>query len=569
MRAVVLSLIFLLPASGQFTGLATTDDGSRLWFASVLRLRGTDELPSSKIFRFSGSSFQLFAQSQGVSSVPPPAGNSPAAPGLAFPSVSGDGNIVSYAGEGHTTVLFSDGRPAIIVPDLGQLSRNGRFALSLSKGGFFSDTGVFRVDLVTGAITSLPFAVFIADAQAITSDGRVVFDSDLQGTVMLWSESAPPLVFSGLISLDSSPPIVSDDGVWIFAQDTAGLVSINVATGVRTMLVPAAEPQGAVALPAGFSSSRDGSVVLALAPSIADPPQAVIVHPDGTGLRRLTSEKQGISTAVISGDGKVAYAVTRDGELLQIDVATGDTRRLARQSVVTLVQGAPVPGSLNTVQGAGLGVVRRTGTAVQRGRGLRPRTESPDGRLTLNGTPVPVLSVTPFEVSYQIPWNTPPGNALLEVQADRIFEQTTPLAIQSVKPTAFGGVIRQDFGGSVDPSNPARPGDIVHFYLTGLGAVTPPVADGQPSPASPLSTLISPVVVFYGAAPDAQAVEVLYQGLAPGLVGIYQLTVRVPSQVLRNPFLPNGGPVSVSLTIKDGTGAETNLPPIWAVPNAG
>ena len=61
--------------------------------------------------------------------------------------------------------------------------------------------------------------------------------------------------------------------------------------------------------------------------------------------------------------------------------------------------------------------------------------------------------------------------------------------------------------------------------MTGQGPVTPPVGDGEPAPASPLSIINAPVQVTIGGEPG----QVPYQGLAPGFAGLAQLNVIVPS----------------------------------------
>ena len=173
---------------------------------------------------------------------------------------------------------------------------------------------------------------------------------------------------------------------------------------------------------------------------------------------------------------------------------------------------------------------------------------------------------------YQIPWETPLGNVALQVvRGETPFEQTTQLPIQDAMPAdALGAPIHQDFSALVDPFHPAQPGEIVSFYLTGLGAVSPPVVDGTPGPTSPLALLANPVAVLQagGASqPPGEVLDVLYQGLAPGFVGIYQMNARLPAHVIRNPLLPNGGPVSVSLAIHYSGGRSVTLSPVWMTPN--
>jgi uncharacterized protein (TIGR03437 family) len=134
-----------------------------------------------------------------------------------------------------------------------------------------------------------------------------------------------------------------------------------------------------------------------------------------------------------------------------------------------------------------------------------------------------------------------------------------PLQIQASQPVAaFNFAISLDFSQVNSPTYPAKPGDIVNFYLTGLGAVAPTVADGALSPSNPLPRLVNPVTVSSGSTP----LTVFYAGLAPGQIGIYQLTVQTPLEVVGNPLFPNRGPVYVFMTLNSYA-----LPAVWMIPN--
>ena len=68
----------------------------------------------------------------------------------------------------------------------------------------------------------------------------------------------------------------------------------------------------------------------------------------------------------------------------------------------------------------------------------------------------------------------------------------------------------------------AQPGDVLVIYASALGPVSQPTATDQPAPTAS-STLALAQVKIGGVTAVVQ-----YSGLAPGLVGCYQLNVVVP-----------------------------------------
>jgi uncharacterized protein (TIGR03437 family) len=76
----------------------------------------------------------------------------------------------------------------------------------------------------------------------------------------------------------------------------------------------------------------------------------------------------------------------------------------------------------------------------------------------------------------------------------------------------------------VTASSPARAGEVIVIYATGLGPVSPQVPVGTAAPLLPSSvTVFTPKVLIGGV--DAR---VVFSGLAPGMAGVYQLNVWVP-----------------------------------------
>jgi minor extracellular serine protease Vpr len=79
----------------------------------------------------------------------------------------------------------------------------------------------------------------------------------------------------------------------------------------------------------------------------------------------------------------------------------------------------------------------------------------------------------------------------------------------------------------ITSSHPAVRGQYVSLYLNGLGPVNNQPGAGIPASASPLSnTTTTPVVTIGG-----QNSPVVFSGLAPGYVGLYQVNVTVPANI--------------------------------------
>ena len=93
--------------------------------------------------------------------------------------------------------------------------------------------------------------------------------------------------------------------------------------------------------------------------------------------------------------------------------------------------------------------------------------------------------------------------------------------------------------GKFPGSRPVKKGEFISIYCTGLGDVRRRPGLGQPSPSNPLSTTLTTPDVTIGTA----SATVLFSGLAPGFVGLYQVNVQIPDTA------PSGDTVNVSLTI--------------------
>lgn len=95
------------------------------------------------------------------------------------------------------------------------------------------------------------------------------------------------------------------------------------------------------------------------------------------------------------------------------------------------------------------------------------------------------------------------------------------------KPT-FYAVQHQDLHGSPTSADPAVPGEILAFFLSGLGPVNPPVPPAHPAPLRPLSYTRLPVFCHWSSEAENVFADIRFAGLAPTQAGVYQVNLRVP-----------------------------------------
>jgi uncharacterized protein (TIGR03437 family) len=143
---------------------------------------------------------------------------------------------------------------------------------------------------------------------------------------------------------------------------------------------------------------------------------------------------------------------------------------------------------------------------------------------------VPLYSVHPGQINAQMPFTVQSGNNVsVVVNAAGKLTAAQTYAIASVQPGIFvegtASAVLDSQGRLITAANPARLGDTLQIYTSGLGATDPPAQTGQANPS--FSRVLSPVTVRIG---GVQA-PVVYQGLAPCCVGVYQVNAVLPSTV--------------------------------------
>jgi minor extracellular serine protease Vpr len=150
--------------------------------------------------------------------------------------------------------------------------------------------------------------------------------------------------------------------------------------------------------------------------------------------------------------------------------------------------------------------------------------------------PVHLHFVSPGQINVQIPWEFQgQSSVVMKTTVNGYLSSdvyTVPLA--QVSPGIFEfsdngrkSAVVQDTGFNlITQANPAQRGKAIQIYMNGLGPVSNQPASGEPSPgASGLASTNATPTVSIGGVPA----QVVFSGMTPGAVGLYQVNAVVPS----------------------------------------
>jgi uncharacterized protein (TIGR03437 family) len=144
----------------------------------------------------------------------------------------------------------------------------------------------------------------------------------------------------------------------------------------------------------------------------------------------------------------------------------------------------------------------------------------------------PISLVSSTQINVLVPYATAGPTATIVVNNNGAMSNTVTVPVAATAPGVFsltsngignGAILHADYT-LVTTAKPAATGETVLVFLTGLGAVTPPVPDGKAGSGTTLNYVNAPVTALIGGLPAT----VSFAGLAPGYPGLYQLNVVVP-----------------------------------------
>jgi len=215
---------------------------------------------------------------------------------------------------------------------------------------------------------------------------------------------------------------------------------------------------------------------------------------------------------------------------------------------------ALAPGAIFSIFGTGLAVgTEAAGT-------LPLPTMLASAQVLFDGKPTALFYASPTQINAQVPFELA-GAVTTQLQVS-VTGSLSPPVVVPLSPAAPGVfTVSQDGKGSgvvlhgltsapVTTANPARPGEVLTLFATGMGAVQPFVPTGRPALPQPLSVTTNPVAITLGSA----SARVLFSGLAPGFAGLYQINFEVPAGSTL------GDAVTLNVTVANASSNPVVLP---------
>lgn len=514
----LLALLLTSSAFAQISEIATDATGQTLLLNTRFRMQTeSDATREQKIYRWQNgvwTRLKVYTPTPGI------------IPGSIYdPFVAADGRIYGWM-ESPTRPLFSFGDPARVeAHGLGnttlfpytyiRASANGRYLASIGV----RDAGLVLAQIENvqnGAVGRLQLH---AELLQVGSDGSFAF----------WAPGSDQLVFRKLGAEErqvAAPGVtamtMSDDARWI-------AVDAPVAGSRRLRVLSTATEEFIDLVPAGVT--RRGQLNWRLGNS-----HLIFLSEGDTRLSSwdpvtrqtamLTEFSEPVVDLALSADGWVAWAVTETNRLWRVDLRAGTREEiLPPLGHVDIATSVPiVPGSAALLAGKF--------TAEQE---------------VFAGTERwPTSDVNADGLWFQVPWEARGAQRELTVRAQgNPFEEVLRIGFdgeyqpyfptQRLRNSSISEVLiaaHQDFRGVVSTADPARRGETIHVYMTGLGALAREVPTGERGPFPPVGVAKALTCVGQPRAGErgapVQLAAVIY---ASGMIGFYQVDVTLPSDM--------------------------------------
>jgi uncharacterized protein (TIGR03437 family) len=453
---------------------------------------------------------------------------------IAIPAPSTQQSSTAFSGTYYVTALefpLSTGADA----------RSAFFSLTPGSNGIFSNVSGsgHALNVNSGQIGSINLTgasyALASDGSGTASFGSV--NNFLSGLKNLYVSASGNIILMGSVIAASQDFLV---GV------RANSTGVSIASWSGLSFTGGLRYDGKILTTAGYVGASDAIPSLARLTSYQRTHQIAINPLDTTGYEAVVLNTNGTFTEGINLVGlgpngtsfvenNLATNVDPNGFAISFGIQApalkGSGVYINPQGILNGGSFAPTgsaiaPGEFVSIFGSGLAAATATASP--------PYPASLGGvTVKINDTLAPLTLVSANQVNLLVPYGVTGSTATVVVTNSGTASNSMTVPLAASAP----GVFSQDSTGSgigailhannslVTTANPAKRGETIQIYLTGLGAVAPPVPDGAAGVSDPLSKTVSPAAVYL----NGQKATVVYSGLAPGLPGLYQMNVTIPS----------------------------------------
>jgi uncharacterized protein (TIGR03437 family) len=365
-----------------------------------------------------------------------------------------------------------------------------------------------------------------------------------QGTIQLTGSSVAAENKTVNVTLNvTSNPII----------DTSAYSTIRLTAGAGTT----AKVAGSVA----FANLGSGS--LSVTGATASGNKAISASVSNNAVQ-IAADPTGLAVGVYSGSVTIASNAANNAQVsVPVELTVVPVAPLVSAGGIVNISDyqndGVAPGDIAAV----FGLQFSSNPALQSAPGVPLPTSLGGTYVQVNGNPVPLYYVLPGQIAFQVPYSLSAGSATVQVMVG-----STAGNLRSVKvsarapkllayPTALGtyGIfINLDASLTWPPSalagcncRPAKVGDTVILFGIGFGQTTPAAVEGAAGAAQSIG---GATVSFGGIFGGMATTNSSFTGLTPGLVGLYQMNVTIPTGT------PTGSLVPVQVNVN---GVNSNI----------
>jgi uncharacterized protein (TIGR03437 family) len=199
-------------------------------------------------------------------------------------------------------------------------------------------------------------------------------------------------------------------------------------------------------------------------------------------------------------------------------------------NAASFAAGSLAPGEIATIFGSNV----TSSTGIKFTSSLPLPKEFLNVSVMINGSAAPLFAVDNVhgqqQINFQVPWEVASGSTATVVIANNGATSSPMFApVLAAQPGIFayssagqnfGAILHSNFQ-LADTAHPAKGGETVLIYCTGLGAVSSPPGDGAAGSGQATKSTASIMI-------GGMKAPVSFSGLAPGFVGLYQVNAEVP-----------------------------------------